>query len=254
MSHHEESVEIPVDEELIDGTLLRPEQPVASTPGILFLHGWGGSQEQYLCRARTVTSLGCTCLVFDLRGHVRSEWRREVVSREDNLRDCLAAYDRLIATPGVDPWAVGAVGSSYGGYLAAILTSMRAVRWLGLRAPALYEDDGWSLPKRWLHYDTDLVAFRHRAVPPGENFALRASAGFGGDVLLVESEHDNVVPHRVMENYLSAFDRARSLAYRVLEGADHGLSEEPWRAVYTTLLVTWLKEMTTRLRLGTKSR
>src|SRR5262245_43846774 len=166
MCHRTESVEIPVDEEFIDGTLLTPDPPVSAAPGVLFLHGWGGSQEQYLGRARTVASLGCVCLVVDLRGHVRSEWRREGVSREDNLCDCLAAYDRLIAAPGVDPSAVGVVGSSYGGYLAAILTSLRAMRWLCLRAPALYKDDGWGLPKRWLHHDTDLVAFRHRAVPP----------------------------------------------------------------------------------------
>jgi pimeloyl-ACP methyl ester carboxylesterase len=248
MSHREESVEIRVDEEFIDGTLLTPIPPPAAAPGVLFLHGWGGSQEQYLGRARTIAGLGCVCLVFDLRGHVRSEWRREVVSREDNLCDCLAAYDRLIAAPGVDPSAVGVVGSSYGGYLAAILTSLRPVRWLGLRVPALYEDDGWGLPKRWLHHDTDLVAFRDRAVPPEANVALRSIAAFRGDVLLVESEHDSVVPHPVIESYRSACVHARSLTYRILEGADHGLSEEPWRSAYTTLLVSWLNEMTASIR------
>jgi uncharacterized protein len=248
MSHREERVEIPVDEEFIDGTLLTPEPPPAAAPGVLFLHGWGGSQEQYLDTARAVAALGCVCLVFDLRGHVRSERRREVVSREDNVRDCLAGYNRLVEAPGVDPSAVGVVGSSYGGYLAAILTSLYAVRWLGLRAPALYEDGGWGLPKRWLHHDTDLVTFRTRAVPPEENFALEACAAFRGDVLLVESEHDNVVPHPVIESYLSACVHARSLTYRVLEGADHGLSEEPWRSAYTTLLVSWLNEMTAGLR------
>ena len=244
MSQRDESVEIAVDEEVIDGTLLTPDPPPATAPGVLFLHGWGGSQEQYLGRGRIVAALGCVCLVIDLRGHARSEWRREVVSREDNLCDCLAAYDRLIAAPGVDASAVGIVGSSYGGYLAAILTSLRAVRWLGLRAPALCGDDGWGLPKRWLHHDTDLVAFRRRAVPAEENVALRACADFRGDVLLVESGRDNVVPHPVIASYLSACVHARSLTYRVLEGADHGLSEEPWRSAYTALLVSWLDEMT----------
>src|SRR5215469_16998058 len=127
MSHRAERVEIPVDGEFIDGTLLTPDPPAAGAPGVLFLHGWGGSQEQYRGRARAVAALGWVCLVVDLRGHVRSEWRREVVSREDHLCDCLAAYDRLVAAPGVDPSAVGVVGSSYGGYLAAILTSWRPV-------------------------------------------------------------------------------------------------------------------------------
>ena len=248
MSQRDRSVEIPVDGEFIDGTLLTPDPPPVAAPGVLFLHGWGGSQEQYLGTARSVASLGCVCLVIDLRGHVRSEWRREVVSRADNLCDCLAAYDRLIAAPGVDPSAVGVVGSSYGGYLAAILTSRRSVRWLGLRAPALYEDDGWTLPKRWLHHDTDLVAFRRRLVAPQENGALRACAEFHGDVFLVESERDNVVPHQIVKNYLSVCVHARSLAYRVLEGADHGLSEEAWQSAYTALLVSWLTEMTAGFR------
>src|SRR5207253_10846420 len=103
MSHRAEAVEIPVDEETIDGTLLTPDRPAAAAPGVLFLHGWGGSQEQYLCRAREVARLGLVGLVFDLRGHARSEGRRELVSREDNLRDAMAAYDVLAGACGVDP-------------------------------------------------------------------------------------------------------------------------------------------------------
>ena len=43
MSHREESVEIPVDEEFIAGTLLTPDPPAAAAPGVLFLHGWGAT-------------------------------------------------------------------------------------------------------------------------------------------------------------------------------------------------------------------
>ena len=71
-------------------------------PGVLFVHGWGGSQQQYLARAREVAALGCICLTFDLRGHARTQSRYETVSREDNLRDVLAAHDVLVAQRGVD--------------------------------------------------------------------------------------------------------------------------------------------------------
>ncbi|MFZ5510713.1 MAG: alpha/beta hydrolase, partial [Pseudomonadota bacterium] len=37
--------------------------------------------------------------------------------------------------------------------------------------------------------------------------------------------------------------QARSLTYRVIEGADHGLSEQRWQQAYTSLLVNWLTEM-----------
>ena len=61
--------------------------------------------------------------------------------------------------------------------------------------------------------------------------------------MVVESEHDDVVPHPVIANYMAAFERAHSLTYRVITGADHGLSEVPWQQAYTSLLVTWATEM-----------
>ena len=91
-----------------------------------------------------IAALGCICITFDLRGHVRHQAMRQTVTREDNLRDVLAAYDVLVGHPAVDPMAIAIVGSSYGGYLAAILSSMRRVRWLALRVPALYRDEDWS--------------------------------------------------------------------------------------------------------------
>ena len=113
----------------------------------------------------------------------------------------LAAYDVLAAHRGVDPTRSRVVGSSYGGYLAAILTSLRPVRWLALRAPALYKDADWELPKRQLDRRAGPGRLPAAPVRPEENRALRACAAFRGDVLLVESEHDDVVPHPVIANY-----------------------------------------------------
>jgi hypothetical protein len=43
---------------------------------------------------------------------------------------------------------------------------------------------------------------------------------------------------------------AHSLTYRVIAGADHGLSEEPWQQAYTSLLVNWTTEMVLGAREG----
>ncbi|WP_157267606.1 alpha/beta hydrolase family protein [Azohydromonas aeria] len=240
MSTREHAIEIEVDATRIDATVVTPG---TAMPGVLFVHGWGGSQEQYLTRAREIAALGCVCLTFDLRGHADTQEQREQVSRESNLRDVLAAYDRLARHPHVDADAIAVVGSSYGGYLAAILTAMRKVRWLALRVPALYIDTGWEVPKVQLHKDQDLKAYRRSFIKPDDNRALRAVADFEGDVLIVQSEHDDTVPHPVITSYREACLQARSLTYRCLAGADHGLTDPTMQRAYSALLTQWLGEM-----------
>jgi len=248
MKLHSETLGIGVDGQEIEGTLLRPRASRGMLPGVLFVHGWGGSREQYLDRARCIAALGCACLAFDLRGHEKTHAQHETVTREENLRDVLAAYDALTHCGHADPERVAVVGSSYGAYLGTLLTERRPVRWLALRAPALYKDAGWQVPKRKLHQDPDFEAFRRRQVAPSENRALRACARFRGDVLVVESEKDQVMPHPVIANYVAAFTNSHSLTYRVVEGADHGLSSAQWKQAWTDLLVTWLKELTAPAR------
>ncbi|RZL62612.1 MAG: alpha/beta fold hydrolase [Variovorax sp.] len=233
-------VDIAVDGQHIDGTLVAASHQV---PGVLLVHGWDGSQAQYQARAHEIAALGCVCLTFDLRGHARHAGQRQSVSREDNLRDVLAAYDVLVSHPTVDPQSVAIVGSSYGGYLAAIVTTLRPVRWLALRAPALYRDAEWDVPKGALSR-SDLATYRQSVVAPPDNRALKACSEFRGDTLIVESEHDRQVPHPVIESYLHAFKRVNSVTYRVIAGADHALSEESSRQAYGMLLVSWMTEMT----------
>ena len=243
MSLRDEAIDISVDGDSIEGTLVLPERPAASGAAALFVHGWGGNQEQYLARARAVAALGCVCMTFDLRGHQRTRTQYDAVTREQNLGDVVAAYDVLARRPGVDSSRISLVGSSYGAYLGAIATSLRPVRWLSLRAPALYKDTGWERPKRALHRDPDFIEFRLRQHGPPENRALQACADFRGDVLVVESCDDHIVPHPVIASYVAALTNARSLTYRGIEGADHGLSKEPWKQAYGALVMSWLAEM-----------
>lgn len=239
MPTRDEPVYMRVEDEYILGTLISPGTLL---PGVLFVHGWGGDQQQYVARARELAALGCVCLTFDLRGHAQTQARRDTVSREDSMRDIVAAYDFLAALRNVDSDSIAVVGSSYGGYLAALLTALRPVKWLALRVPALYKDSEWSHPKLLLKGEQDLEKYREQPVTPDESKALRACRAYTGDVLLVESEHDNLIPHQVMVNYREACISARSLTYRLIEGADHGLSNETWKNAYTLLLVNWFSE------------
>ncbi len=241
MPTRDEPVYIRVEKnEHILGTLLSPGTLI---PGVLFVHGWGADQNQYLGRARELAAHGCVCLTFDLRGHAQTQKLYDIVSREESMRDILAAYDFLAAQSSVDSDSIAVVGSSYGGYLAALLTALRPVKWLALRAPAIYKDSEWALPKSRLKLEQGLEGYRRQPVRPDESRALRACLAFTGDVLIVESEHDSLVPHQVVANYREAFISAKSTTYRVISGADHALSNEAWQRAYSTMLVTWLSEM-----------
>jgi uncharacterized protein len=239
MNPEQTAIEIKVEDQHLAGTLLTP---ASTLPGILFVHGWGGSQASDLVRAREIAALGCVCLTFDLRGHVGTKSQFESVTREQNLHDLIAAYDALVRHPAVDRSAVAVVGSSYGAYLAALLSSARAVRWMAFRVPALYRDDEWNVAKRQLDREV-LAAYRRRLVPAKENRALHACSRFRGDVLVIESEHDDLIPHETILSYRFSFSRAHSLTYRTISGADHALSQPEHQLAYTSLLMNWTTEM-----------
>ncbi len=245
MKTQDDLLDIAVDDQHIAGTLVTPGTLI---PGVLFVHGWGGSQQQYVARARAVAALGCICLTFDLRGHAKTQAQKDTVSREDNLHDVLAAYDMLLRQRGVDASAIAVVGSSYGGYLAAILTALRPVRWLALRVPALYKDADWESPKGQLRTLQHLDEYRRMPIAAADSRALAACQAFRGHALVVESEHDTIIPPQVVANYREALHDAGSLTYRLMEGADHGLSAAPMQDGYTSLLVGWLGEMVKRAR------
>ncbi|NYT38677.1 alpha/beta fold hydrolase [Allopusillimonas soli] len=241
-------IELVIDDEHLAGTFLAPQSKV---PGVLFVHGWGGSQARDLDRARGIAGLGCVCLTFDLRGHEKESARQKTVTRAENLHDIVCAYDKLAQHPAIDTHSIAVVGTSYGAYLSTILTTLRPVKWLSLRVPSLYRDDQWTLPKRQLNRE-DLAEYRGSPVTPEENRALAACAAFTGDVLIVESEYDHLVPHATIMSYRAAFQNSHSLTHRVVDGADHALSEKVCQEAYTSILVHWITEMVVGARVGSR--
>jgi len=246
MGTRSETVEILVEDERMAGTFLSPPNKV---PGVLFVHGWGGSQERDLERARGIAGLGCVCLTFDLRGHVKNSERQQTVTREENLRDLVEAYDCLRRHPAIDTSAIAVVGTSYGAYLSTILTTLRPVKWLSLRVPSIYRDEQWDFPKRKLDRD-DLARYRSSFIPANDNRALMACLQFRGDVLIVQSENDHLVPHSTIMSYRAAFQHSHSLTHRVIDNADHALTEKAAQHAYTSILVNWITEMVVRSRVG----
>jgi CheY-like chemotaxis protein len=218
-----------------------------SKPGALLVPGWDDNhRERYHALVDGLAAQGWACRLVDLPNESWSPEQRAAVTREDNLQDVLAAYDALARESGVDRAAIGLIGVSYGGYLAAFASALRPVRWLALRAPALYRDRGWSRPKEDLDKE-DLAAYRLLRLRPEDNRALAACAAFRGHVMLIGSGSDDTVPSPVVENYAAAFAHARSLRMQWVEGADHALSHPDWHAEFRRCLFDWLAQRRTEL-------
>ncbi|WP_292020666.1 MULTISPECIES: alpha/beta hydrolase family protein [unclassified Brevundimonas] len=232
-------VRLSVDGQRLTGTLLTPEAPV---PGFLFVHGWGGDQDEDLGLAENLARLGCICFTFDLRGHADSDANRDEVTRQNGLDDVTAAYDYLASQPLIDPGAIGVIGTSYGGYLSALLTKTRAVRWLALRVPALYPDQHWDVPKAKLD-KAAVRAYRRQRRTPEEDRALAACAAFQGDVLIVQSGRDDRIPPEVIASYQAAFKDVNSFSHRIIPEATHAMRDPADQRLYATLLINWVEEM-----------
>jgi pimeloyl-ACP methyl ester carboxylesterase len=205
--------------------------PAPGGAGVLFVHGLGSSRATNVERAEALCrSTAATCLAVDLGGHGDSTGRLTQVTPRQNLADVVAAHDALVAEPGVDPARIGVCAASYGAYLAVLLSALRPVDRMLLRAPALYADDCFDLG----------LAQRRPGDATTAPTPLAHLALFPGEVTIVESEHDEVISHATIESYLAALPRATHV---VQPGARHALTEPEWRSGFLDVILAFFADL-----------
>jgi hypothetical protein len=196
-----------------------------SGAGVLLVHGLGSSRATNLERAEVLArSHGATCLAIDLGGHGDSTGRLTEVTPRQNLVDVVAGYDALVSEFGVDPERLGVCAASYGAYLSVLLTALRPVDRLLMRAPALYADECFDR----------VLGKRRFGDPETAPTPLAHLALFRGEVMIVESEHDEVIDHAIIDAYLAALPGA---AHLVQAGAAHALTDPSWRLDFQRIVV-----------------
>lgn len=238
-----QKVEIDLNGRKLQGALIFPQKLNGKNPAILFIHGWTSKKERSYQYANGLAKLGYISLLFDMRGHGESEGDINKATTKEFFDDVLSTYDYLTKTKGVDKANISAVGSSFGGYLAAILATKRRVKRLVLRVPADYPNDVFDKPKMQTSGSDNpaLVAWRTRSRKPSETYALEAISNFDGNILVIESEKDDVVPHQTVQNYINAINDKSKLIHVVMKGAPHSMKEGPFRDQVENILVDWFK-------------
>ena len=132
------------------------------------------------------------------------------------------------------------MGSSYGGYLSAVAINYLELEWLVLRVPALYFDQKFNVPtEKLIGEDEEGDAFKSTNLTPETSLALKGVANFNGEILIIESEKDEVIPHPVIENYLKFIDKDK-LSYQIMKNTRHSLETEKQEKEYIEILKNWL--------------
>lgn len=223
--------EITIGENHLYGKLFQADK---DTPGVLFIHGWHSSTQASDRYCAALVEQGLTCLSFDMRGHGESPGDIEDYSRKQFIDDALAAYNQL-ASCGIDQAAITVVGSSFGAYIAALVTAERPVARLVLRVPANYPDYSYEEP-----HAKGLKRDEVNPVEFSESRAVQAIANFHGRVLVVESELDEVVPDWMVGDYVEAGDE-KLVEHFIMPQAPHTISNnQVFAEEYKELLGEWI--------------
>lgn len=211
-TRRKDAVEIPTVRERriekLDGTIFVPEG-AGPFPGVLFCHGRASDPSSYLPIGERLARAGVSALAFGFPSD-------ELLGRQT---DAESAYFFFQTHTQIDAEKIGVLGVTMGAYQATLIASKFKVRSLLLRAPAAY--------------------------PMNKNSpSIHAIRGFEGDLLIVESELDEIIPHKIIELYLKNAVKSKRKELKVLRGATHWLGEpnSKYRQEFQRIVVDWFSE------------
>lgn len=235
-----EAFELEVDGQKVIGETFAPVG--AYKHAVLFLHGWTGRPN--VRAAEVLVENGYYVMTLVFRGHPGSDGDITKIVTQESLDDAKAAYDLLRSkiTAGTP---IVVVGSSYGSYIASLLSAEREVEALSLRVPANYTDDGYDLPK-WGrgHEDPVVAAWRLQPLNSSGTKSLQAVHDFSGKIQIFEAEQDEIIPHQAVKNYVDAVSDQSKLEHQLMKGWPHSLGDnEPRNKEFQTILLEWLNRL-----------
>jgi len=234
-----QNISIPISGGELKAMILNKGNIDVRMPGLLVIHRWASAMERYPKRVEKIVNLGYVAVLFDMRGHGKTGGALELLSPHDHLNDCIAAYDYLKNLEIVDPDSISVYGSSYGGYLACLLSAQRNVAHMVLNVPADYPDDIFYVPNMQRSAHTD--EYRKKMHLPNESMALNAVSKYSGDLLLIEAEFDEQVHPQVMKNFKNAAKDGYD--YALIKGTDHSMRSPEARENQTSIITEWFKRV-----------
>lgn len=235
-----EKFSIEVQGQRVDGTLSIPNNR-KKNPGVIFFHGSGSSEKRYVGMAEQLMGNGIASLAFSMRGHGgTSEGTLNSVTAKDNILDAIAVYDFFVKQEGVDPERIGICGSSYGAVIGVALSEEHNIKSIVLRAPAIYTDEMMetkldSILADEKHIFNALSNIKHTSI-------VRAISKFKGDLLIIASENDELIPVSIPQTLFKEASLAKIKKLKIMKNAPHALVDPKQGQEFTDILTKWFKE------------
>lgn len=228
-------IQLIVNDITLRGNLYMPNE-IKKKPLILFLHGWTGKPNEQA--ASKLAEQGFGAMTFSLSGHNDSDGKLEEQTRQKSLLEVIAAYDFLRSQSEAE---IVAVGNSYGGYMATLLSAKRELAAISLRVPANYPDEkfeGVQLNQRAVLYRR---SWRDQPLDFKATRSLKAVHDFIGPIQIIEAELDELVPHQTILNYVNAVNTKAQLDYQLMKNWPHSIGDSVERErQFEQILLNWL--------------
>jgi hypothetical protein len=208
---------------------------------LLVIPGWSSNKKRYEDLVGAIAEQsGTAALVVDLSGHGESPFELAERTPAQNLAEVVAAYDWL--KENYPNKTINVMGTSYGGYLAAWLTTHRKVNKLVLRAPAIYKPE--DMNKQWKNIDREDTRAKYRKNTKllASNQLFSEAAGFGGKALVVVHEFDEEIPKATSAAFIKAFNSDEYIAKGFKHSFGAQLGQRDKIVAYQKVISDWLNK------------
>ncbi len=208
---------------------------------LLVLPGFTSSKANYgeLVSA-IVEKTGTSALAIDYSGHGESPFDIQDITISENFSEVVRAYDWIKEKyPNRE---IDVMGTSYGGYFAAMLSGVRDIRKLILRVPANYDPKDLYTP--WRKLDQEQIRNVYRVDPKNfENHPVLAeAANFKGKAYVLTHEFDEACPKSSTDPYIKAFNAETWEAKGFVHGMAKSTFTEQQLEEYQDKIADWLKK------------
>lgn len=221
MSIQKQEIQFSADGVKIVGNIMTPADVCSPAPGVLFFHGRASGQEKWVSRAETLSRFGFICMTFDFRGCGGSGGDVQSLTLADGLKDAFLGFDFFSSLRGVDIDRIGIFGSSFGGYLASIVSSKRQIKSLLLHAPAVYRDDWLTKPYPFVEKNREVVTKYRESKEVFMSIGPQSITDFSGSLLIIGGDEDQIVPKNVIAAYDQHAKNTSLKKVMYIKGASH---------------------------------